>query len=73
MASVKFYDLCWSGLIMRSERRLPALIKWIGKNKNMLDVGCYEIKSDGHQIAKVFKDHDGSVVFDRFSLTDALR
>lgn len=66
MASVNFYEFkCNPGFVIRSERTLDKLVKWIGRNRCLLETGCYEIVYDGMKLGNVFKDVDGSVHFDR--------
>lgn len=66
MASVNFYDFKYAGLVIRSERSLDKLVKWIGRNKSLLQVGCYHIEYAGMKLGNVFRDADGSVHFDTF-------
>lgn len=67
MPSVNFYEIYNSGLLLRSERSLDKLVKWIGRNKSILEVGCYRIEYAGITIGNVFKDVDGSLHFDRMN------
>ena len=67
MASVYFYEFYHYGLMLRSERSLDKLVKWIGRNKSVLEVGCYRIEYAGMKLGNVFKDVDGSVHFDRMN------
>lgn len=65
MASVKFYELIFikSGLVLRSERTLHDLVAWIGKNKCILEKGCYHIGYDGMILCFMFLHQDGRVYF----------
>lgn len=67
MAAVNFYELKLSpGFVLRSERSLDKLVKWIGRHQTYLNTGCYEIVYAGMKIVTVFKDANGSIHFDTF-------
>lgn len=73
MRAVSFYDLCWSAVTLRSERRLQDLVKWIGRNRCILDAGSYDIRCNDQHIASVYISRDGNVVFDNFVLTNVVK
>ena len=66
MADVNFYEFKYNpGFVLRSERSLDKLVKWIGCNRCLLETGCYEIVYAGMKLGNVFKDKDGSIHFDK--------
>lgn len=63
MADINFIDFIWNGLLLRSERSYDKLIKWIHKNRSILETGSYEIVYAGIKICNVYKEDDGSIHF----------
>lgn len=67
MAAVNFYELrSYFGCVLRSERSLNRLIKWIGQHRCLLEIGCYSVYYADSKLGNVFVDKDGSVHFDDF-------